>query len=184
MSSKRLAPCLCALAAIALPACDTWSAIAAAEAADGRHRASIAAELEIAVAIACTPQGAPRFASCGEQVALVFTHTQTNETHTLRVTDGVLRGALAEGEYELSVHIDGMRMGLSWLIGSVHLHAGTQRLGALEVRFVELAGGTFEAQAHEAERVRGDYGMATVDFLSSPTRGLLLIDARLEGGPS
>ncbi len=176
---------LFAIATSALGGCDVIRAIAAAEVADARYRESIAAELELEVVIVCTPVGEQRFAPCGEHVELVFTHTTTGQSARSSVTaPGPMEGALPEGEYELAVRIDGMRMGLAWTLGPVRLHAGSQALGTLVVRFVELPGGTFEAQAREAERLRDTYGLTAADFLSSPTRGLLLLDAHLEGPPT
>ena len=174
---------LSVLMTCALPGCSTWDAIAAAQVADARHARATAAQFDLNVVALCTPEGEPRFAPCEGRIELVLTHALTNQSGRAQVRDpGPKHGALPEGDNELALGIDEMQIGLSdeAAVGVVPLHEGSQALGTLSVRFVELPPGTFEQQASHAERIRGAYGLPAVDFVHSPARGLLLIDARLE----
>jgi len=178
---------LSVLMTCALPGCSGWDAIAAAQAADARHARATAAQFDLNVVALCTPEGEPRFAPCEGRIEVVLTNALTNQSGRARLREpGPMHGALPEGDYELALGIDEMQIGLSQeaAVGVVSLYEGSQALGTLSVRFVELPPGTFEEQASHAERIRGAYGLPAVDFVHSPARGLLLIAARLESPPT
>lgn len=175
------------IAMCALAGCGQWDAIASGLAASERYDRATAAELQLDVVISCAPEGEPHFAPCSGELELVLSNTQTNERARARVPEvGPIHGALPVGDYQIALVIDGMQIGLSSAsgIGSVPLHEGSQALGTLFVRFVELRPGSFREQAIHAERARGAYHLPHVDFVHSPERGLLLIDARLESPPT
>lgn len=161
-----------------LPGCGAFLDLARAESEAARYERAVAAHFDLDVDVLCTPEGALRLAPCRGRLALRFTNTETRESASARIPEsGALHGDLPEGEYEIAVEIDEMRMGLAASIGRVHLDAGSQPLGRLHVHFVEWPSSTFEEDALHAELVRRALSLPTLDFVQSSTRGLLLIDA-------
>lgn len=158
--------------------------LAEALASSDRYQSATAAGFEMEVVVEATPEGEPHFAPCRGQIELLFTNTNSKRpTRAVLNRSGHVTGALAEGDYELAVSVDGMRLGLEGRIGLVPLREGRQVLGVLSIRLFDLAPGTFEEQAVHAERLRHLHGLRAVDFVHSPARGLLLFDAVLGSPP-
>ena len=172
------------LAARSVAGCGTLDNVGSAMEASERYEASTAAAFEMDVSVVSMAEDAAQFLPCAGRIEIVFTNTNTNVSARSTLTDTRVHGALPVGEYEVSIAVDGMQMGLVSRIGVLSLLEGEHHLGSLSVRFIELPGGTFQEQAVHAERLRHAYELSAIDFMHSPARGLLLVDARHEGAAS
>lgn len=147
--------------------------------AAARHARATAAGFRLGASAQCSPaEGEPAFAPCAGEPSLVFMNEDGGVVATARLKSS-LSGALPVGDYVLAVAFEGMTLGLESRVGLLHLEKGSRELGRLELRFVELPPGSFQDQALAAQRIARSINLTAVDFLSSPGRGLLLVDAVL-----